>query len=146
MEERVEFVQDSKEGKLSSHGDSEEAESSSLGTKTDSELIEKLLPGVYAVIAEYFKQQEKLLVLMSVHFTSVKQVFPNVVATVKYILNVWSKVKLFLALKEISLTATDEVEERVDTVGNLGEDESSSVGDSEEDESDPRVQQEVGDI
>ena len=38
---------------------------------------------------------------------------------------------------------TDEVEERVDTVGNL-EEESSSVGDSEEEETDPRVQQEVG--
>ena len=87
-----------------------------------------------------------------------------------------SKVKLLLAIKEISLTATDEMVERVDTVGNLGEDEpssvgdsedepsyagdsedesssvgdsedeSSSVGDSEEEESDPRVQQEVGEI
>ena len=84
--------------------------------------------------------------------------------------------KVLLALKEISLTATDEVEERVDTVGNLGEDEpsyvgdsedepsyvgdsedesssvgdsedeSSSVGDSEEEETDPRVQQGVGEI
>ena len=87
-----------------------------------------------------------------------------------------SKVKLLLTLKEISLTTTDEVEERVDTVGNLGEDESSyagdsedesnsvgdsedesssvgdsedessSVGDSEEEETDPRVQQGVGEI
>ena len=67
-----------------------------------------------------------------------------------------SKVKLLLALTQISLTATDEVEERVDTVGNLGEDEpssvgdsedeSSSVGDSEEEETDPRVQQVVGEI
>ena len=38
-------------------------------TKTDGELIEELLPGVYAVIVEYFKLQEKLLMLMSVHFT-----------------------------------------------------------------------------
>ena len=47
-------------------------------TKTDGELIEKLLPGVYAVIVDYFKLQEKLLMLMSVHFTSVKQVFLSV--------------------------------------------------------------------
>ena len=40
-------------------------------TKTDGELIEKLLPGVHAVIVEYFKLQEKLLMLMSVHLTSV---------------------------------------------------------------------------
>ena len=77
-EERVESVWDSKEDKLSSAGDSEEAESSSVGTKTDGELIEKLLPGVNAVIVEYFKLQEKLLMLMSVHFTIVKQVFPSV--------------------------------------------------------------------
>ena len=53
VEERVEGVRDSQD-KLSSAGDSEEAESSSLGTKMD-EVIEKLLPGVYAVIVEYFK-------------------------------------------------------------------------------------------
>ena len=41
----MESVRDSKEDKLSSAGDSEEAESSSVGTKTDGELIEKLLPG-----------------------------------------------------------------------------------------------------
>ena len=46
--ERVESVQDSKEDKLSSAGDSEEAESSFVGTKTDGELIEELLPGMYA--------------------------------------------------------------------------------------------------
>ena len=40
---------------------------------------------------------------------------------------------------------TDEVEERVDTVGDL-EEESSSVGDSEGEETDPRVKQEVGEI
>ena len=34
----------------------------------------------------------------------------------------------------------------MDTVGNLEEDESSSVGDSEEEETDLRVQQEVGEI
>ena len=62
-------VWDSKEDELSFAGDSEEAESSSVGTKTDGELTEKLLPGVYAVIIEYFKLQEKLLMLMSVHFT-----------------------------------------------------------------------------
>ena len=61
VEERVESVQDSKEDKLSSAGDSEGAESSSVGTKTDDELIEKLLPGVYAVIVDYFKLQEKLI-------------------------------------------------------------------------------------
>ena len=55
VEERMESVQDSKEDKLSSVGNSEGDESSSLGTKTDGELIEKLLPGVYAVIVEYFK-------------------------------------------------------------------------------------------
>ena len=59
VEERVESVRESKEDKLSSAGDSEEAESSSVGTKTDGELIEKLLPGVYAMIVEYFKLQEK---------------------------------------------------------------------------------------
>ena len=77
-----------------------------------------------------------------------------------------SKVKLLLALTQIFFITTDEVEERVDTVGNLGEDEpssvgdsedesssvgdsedeSSSVGDSEEEETDPRVQQEVREI
>ena len=57
-EERVESVWDSKEDKLSSAGDSEEAESSSVGTKTDGELIENLLPGVYVVIVEYFKLQK----------------------------------------------------------------------------------------
>ena len=46
--------------------------------------------------------------------------------------------------KKISLIITDEVEERVDTVGNLEQDESSSVGDSEEEEADSRVQQKVG--
>ena len=50
VEERVESVRDSKEDKLSSAGDSEEAESSSLGAKTDGELIEKLLPGLYTYI------------------------------------------------------------------------------------------------
>ena len=50
---------------------------------------------------------------------------------------------LLLTLK-FAIT-TDEVEERMDTVGNL-EEKSSSVGDSEKEESDPRVQQEVGDI
>ena len=71
----MESVRDSKEDKVSSAGDSEEAESSSVGTKTDGELIEKLLPGVYGVIVEYFNLQEKLMI---VHFTSVKQVFPSV--------------------------------------------------------------------
>ena len=78
MEERVESVRESKEDKLSSAADSEETESSSSGTKTDSEFIVKLLPGVYAVSVEYFKLQEKLLMLMSVHLTSMKQVFPCV--------------------------------------------------------------------
>jgi len=54
------------------------APSETRRTKTDGELIEKLLPGVYVVIVEYFKLQEKFLMLMSVHFTSVKQVFLNV--------------------------------------------------------------------
>ena len=46
VEERVESVRELKEDKLSSAGDSEEAEPSSSGTKTDGELIDKLLPGV----------------------------------------------------------------------------------------------------
>ena len=46
--------------------------------------------------------------------------------------------------RKFSFITTDEVEGRVDTVGNLEEDESSSVGDSEEEETGPRVQQEVG--
>ena len=73
----MESVWDSKEDELSSAADLEEGESSSVGTKTDDGLIEELLPGVYAVIVEYFKPQEKLLMLMSVHFAIVKQVFPN---------------------------------------------------------------------
>ena len=85
MEERVESVRESKEDKLSSAADSEETESSSVGTKNDGELIEKLLPGVYAVIVEYFKLQEKLMI---VHFTSVKQVFPSVCGSHSEILNV----------------------------------------------------------
>ena len=76
--EEVERVESVQEDKLSSAGDSEEDESSSVGTKTDGELIEKLLPGVYTVIVDYFNLQEKLLTLMSAHFTSVKQVFPSV--------------------------------------------------------------------
>ena len=44
----MESVRESKGDELSSAGDSEETESSSVGTKTDSELIEELLPGVYA--------------------------------------------------------------------------------------------------
>ena len=50
----------------------------------------------------------------------------------------------FIKRKMFAIT-TDEVEERVDTVGNL-EEESSSVGDSEREETDPRVKQEVGEI
>ena len=51
---------------------------------------------------------------------------------------------LLLCFKRIiSFITTDEVEERVDSVGNLEEDESSSVGDSEEEETGPRVEQEV---
>ena len=46
VEERVESVWDSKEDEFNSAADSEEAESSSGGTKTDGELIEKLLPDV----------------------------------------------------------------------------------------------------
>ena len=57
-QERAESVWESKTDKLSSAGDSEEAESSSVGTKTDGELIENLLPGVYVVIVEYFKLQK----------------------------------------------------------------------------------------
>ena len=57
-QERAESVWESKKDKLSSAGDSEEAESSSVGTKTDGELIEKLLPGGYTVIVEYFKLQK----------------------------------------------------------------------------------------
>ena len=51
------------------------------------------------------------------------------------------------------LIVTDEVEQRVDTVEDSVEDslsseesESSSVGDSEEEETDPRVREEVGEI
>ena len=51
------------------------------------------------------------------------------------------------------LLTTDEVQERVDTVEDSEEDnlsseesEPSSVGDSEEEETDPRVRQEVGEI
>ena len=51
--------------------------------------------------------------------------------------------KPLLTLKEKFLITTDEVEEKVDTVADSGEDESSSVGDSEE-ETDLRVQEEVG--
>ena len=80
----MESVRESKEDKLSSAGDSEEAESSSVGTKTDGELIEKLvLPSVNAVIVEYFKLEEKFLMLMTVHFTSEKYSPMCVVATVK---------------------------------------------------------------
>ena len=61
--------------------------------------------------------------------------------------------KLLLTLKEQFLITTDQVEEKVDTVGYLEdlssagdpvEEGSSSGGDSEE--TDPRVQQEVGEI
>ena len=47
VEDRVESVQDSEEDQLSSTGDSEEDKSSAVETKTDGELIESLLPGVY---------------------------------------------------------------------------------------------------
>ena len=42
MEERIESVQDSEEDQSSATGYSEEAESSSVETKTDGELIEKV--------------------------------------------------------------------------------------------------------
>ena len=48
--------------------------------------------------------------------------------------------------RKFFVITTDEVEERVDIVGNLEEDESSSVGDSEQEETDLRVQQEVREI
>ena len=50
---------------------------------------------------------------------------------------------LFLTLKEQFLITTDEVEERVDTVGYFEESELSS---SEEEETDPRVQPQVREI
>ena len=60
-------------------------------------------------------------------------------------------------VKRKFLITTDEVEERVDTAGDSEgiklssfryseEGEASSVGDSEEEETDPRVQEEVGEI
>ena len=58
-------------------------------------------------------------------------------------------------LKIKFINTTDEVEERVDTAGDLQEDESSSAGDSDEsssgggsdeEETDLRVQQEVGEL
>ena len=58
-------------------------------------------------------------------------------------------------LKIKFINTTDEVEERVDTAGDLQEDESSSTGDSDEsssgegsdeEETDLRVQQEVGEL
>ena len=150
--ERVESVRDSKEDELSSAGDSEEDESSSVGTKTDGELIEELLPGVNGVIVEYFKLQEILLMLMSVHFTMWSKYSPMCVAASE-ILNVWSvdtecvrqsvDLDAIACLKWIiSFIPTDEVEERVDSVGNL-EDDSSSGGDSEEEETGLRVEQKV---
>ena len=62
-----------------------------------------------------------------------------------------------VTIKGKFLITTDEVEQRVDTVGVSEEDElssfrdskegeSSSVGDSEEEETDPRVREEVGEI
>ena len=59
-------------------------------------------------------------------------------------------------LKRKFINTTDEVEEKVDTAGDLQEDESSSAedsvdesssgGGSEEEETDSRVQQEVGEL
>ena len=154
--ERVESVQDSKEDKLSSAGDSEEDKSNSVGTKTDGELIEKLLPGVYPVIVEYFNLQEKLLMLMSVHFTIVKQVFLSVCGSYSEIhiecakqsvdLEAVTHLKNFFHFMVTIAITTDEVEGRVDTVGNLEEDKSRSFGGSEGEENGPRVQQEVREI
>ena len=69
----MESVRDFEEDQLSSTRDSVEDESSSVETKTDGELIESLLPGLYTVVVELFKLQGKLLVLASVHFTTVLQ-------------------------------------------------------------------------
>ena len=46
-------------------------------------------------------------------------------------------------LLEFALITVEEVEERLDSVGNLEEDDSSAGGDSEEEETDPRVKQKV---
>ena len=48
--------------------------------------------------------------------------------------------------KLLFLITTDEVQERVDTAEDFEEDELSSVRDSEEEETDPRVRGEVGEI
>ena len=81
MEERVESVQVLKEDKISF---AEEDESSSVGTKTDGELVEN---------NRMLKATRKIPGVMIVHFTIVMQLFPVfVAATVKYILNVESTV------------------------------------------------------
>ena len=77
-----------------------------------------------------------------------KQVFPSVCGSYSEIHTECVKQSVNLeaiaCLKRIiSFITTDEVEERVDSVGNLEEDESSSCGDSEEEETGPRVEQEV---
>ena len=54
--------------------------------------------------------------------------------------------KLLFTLKEMFVITTDEVEEWVDTAGDSERDELSSFGDSEEEETDPRVREEVGEM
>ena len=91
---------------------------------------------------------------MSVHFHSHSRLYiVCMVATAKCMLNVESKVYCFMnklcgdwesTVKEKLLL--HEVEERVDTAGDSEEDESISVGDSGEEETDPQVQEEVGEI
>ena len=51
-----------------------------------------------------------------------------------------------IAHLKISFITTDEVERRVDTLGNLKEDKSRSFGGSEGEETGPRVQQEVREV
>ena len=72
VEDRVESVRASEKDQLSSTGDSEKNESSSAGKKTDGELIE-FTKGVYTVVVQLFKLRDKLLVLVSVYFTTILQ-------------------------------------------------------------------------
>ena len=83
--EEVESVRALKEDKISFARDSED-ESSSVGTKTDGELVENSVT---------LQATRKISGVMSVHFTIVMQLFPVcVAATVKYMLNVETTVSI----------------------------------------------------
>ena len=84
--EEVESVRALKEDKISFARDSGEDESSSVGTKTDGELVENSVT---------LQATRKIPGVMSVHFTIVMQLFPVcVAATVKYMLNVETTVSI----------------------------------------------------